>query len=593
MARMLPSARRVRRVILTGRRYSRTRSLAGAAAVLGTLSALAAMGPTTGATAQTNVQNRASASAALPGGWPVAARGLFDYSYAGYRFGAVTLPEGAGQIIEATAHGVIADDNRDDSEALERAMVAARAVNGPVILRLPAGRLQISRILYIDRSDFILRGAGQGEGGTELYMQRPLRLANERTGNAELAAYLRREDKVQREPDQGINNLFSIYSWSGGFLHVGRSDARPASYDPALDRPAQSVTTIASGRRGDRTIDVVDAANFQAGQIIRLQWFARQGRDSGIIRSIYGDTDQDIGSHHWSNPNRAAVSQPTRIESIRGRTITIGDPLLHDANSGQPAEIAPWNPLVNVGIESLRIAFPYSPWFGHHLEDGWNGIYFTGAYDGWVRNLVIDNADSGILTDDAANLTIADIRTTGRHRAHYAVHVGATHNILVRDISVENPVIHPLSFNTRSTRSVYLRANVLVDGRMDQHSGSNHANLFDQVTLHIRPRRQEGIWRWQLWEGGGASYWRPGHGRGNTAWNLQLVVPDNVPADANVTVYSGMEGPGKTIVGLHGNRPLTLQYTPAPAAVIDLNSRPAVPSLYQAQLQARTGGGRR
>ncbi len=517
---------------------------------------------------------------------------MFDYSYAGYRFGAEPLPVAQGTAVEASAHGVVADDGLDDSAALDRALVAARAIAGPVVLQLPAGRIQISKVHFLDRSDLVLRGRGEGESGTELYMPRPLRLANERSANEELRAYMLRESKFQREPDQGIDNVFSIYSWSGGFLHVGRPQGRPVSYDPALDRPATELTTVTRGERGSASITVANGGALRAGQIIRLQWFAAQGRESSIIHSIYGDTDLNVGSHHWSFPNRAAVVQSTRVLAVRGNRVTLGDPLLHAVSATQPAQVVQWDPLTNVGIESLRITFPETPWLGHHLEDGWNGIYFTDAFDGWVRNLVISNADAGILTDDAANLTLANIRTVGTHRAHYAVHVGAVHNVLVQDVRVDNPVIHPLTFNTRSTRSVYSRALVTSDGQFDHHSGSNHANLFEQVTMHIRPRQDASGWRWRLWEGGGAPYWRPGHGRGNTAWNVEIVVPDAVPAGATVTLFSGVEGPGKTIVGMRGNRRLAVEYNPQPV-VQALNAAPSVPSLYAAQLAARMRARRR
>jgi hypothetical protein len=282
------------------------------------------------------------------------------------------------------------------------------------------------------------------------------------------------------------------------------------------------------------------------------------------------------------------VSQPTRIAAVKGRTVTLGDPLLHDVTADQPASIAAWKPLTNVGIQNLRLQFPQSPAFGHHLEQGYNGIYMTGVFDGWIRNLTIDLSDSGILTDNAGNLTIADIVTTGDREAHYSVHVGAAHNVLVRDLIVENPVIHPLSVNTRSTRSVFLRAEVRRDAVLDQHSGSNHQNLFDQVTMRIEPTKgKDGGWQYRLWKGGGASYWKPGHGLYNTLWNAKLVVPDTIPADATILVRSGLEGPGKRIVGLHANRPIQVKYDPAPYIEATGQALDSVPSLYDHQLSRR------
>src|SRR3546814_12050396 len=64
-------------------------------------------------------------------------------------------------------------------------------------------------------------------------------------------------------------------------------------------------------------------------------------------------------------------------------------------------------------IQNMRLQFPEAPAFGHHLEQGYNGIYMTGVFDGWISGLTIDRADSGILTDNAASLTISDITTTG------------------------------------------------------------------------------------------------------------------------------------------------------------------------------------
>ncbi|WP_260580434.1 hypothetical protein [Sphingopyxis sp. PET50] len=332
---------------------------------------------------------------------------------------------------------------------------------------------------------------------------------------------------------------------------------------------------------------VEDATKLHVGDVVQLQWFSVDGPDSKILKSLYGDTDLPIGSHHWTSPNRPVVVQSTRVAAIRGKRVTLGDPLLHDVRTDQPAVVAQWQHLTRVGIQNLRLQFPEAPSFGHHLEQGYNGIYMTGVFDGWIRNLVIDRSDSGILTDNAASLTIADVTTTGDRRAHYSVHVGAVHNVLVEGLRVENPVIHPLSVNTRSTRSVFLRSDVAQDAVIDQHSGSNHQNLFDQIVLHIDPKQTNGEWAYQLWVGGGAPYWKPGHGLYNTLWNARLAMSETVPADATVAISSGLEGPGERIVGLHANRRIAISYTPASYVEATGQAVEAVPSLYDWQLARR------
>ncbi|MBA3940145.1 MAG: hypothetical protein C0520_02930 [Sphingopyxis sp.] len=516
-----------------------------------------------------------------------AANPLPDFSYAGYGFGLAPLPADTGTVIDVTDHGAIPDDGLDDTKAVLRALAAANVVKGRVTLRFPRGRTQITEVLRITRSDIILDGAGSGKGGSELWFPRPLKLVDQSHDYDELREYLVREKKQQVEPEHNIDYLFTEYTWSGGMIYVAPEGSRPVSYDGTKDVRDPVLANGMSGKQFARTLAVDDASRLKVGDVVQLQWFSADGPDSKILKSLYGDTDLPIGSHHWTFPNRPVVAQATRVVAVRGRTVTLGDPLLHDVRADQPAVLADWRHLTHVGIQNLRLQFPDAPSFGHHLEQGYNGIYMTGVFDGWVKGLVIDSADSGVLTDNAASLTIADVTTTGTRRAHYSVHVGAVHNVLVKDLKVENPVVHPLSINTRSTRSVFLRSVVDRDAIIDQHSGSNHQNLFDAIEMHIDPKQGSDGWHYQLWVGGGAPYWKPGHGLYNTLWNAKLVMPESVPADATVTIASGLEGPGERIVGLHANRRIAVRYTPEPYIEGIGQAVEVVPSLYEYQLARR------
>ena len=516
-----------------------------------------------------------------------AAEPLPDFSYAGYGFGLAAIPEATGTVIDVTRYGVVPDDGLDDSKAVRKALEAARATAGPVVVRFPVGRVQITEVLRLDRSDIVLDGAGPQAGGTELWFPRPLKLIDRSNQYDELRTYLVREDKRQVEPENNIDYPFSEYSWSGGFLFTGPKDTRPVSYDGDKDVRDPVLANGVAGRQFDRTLTVDDTARLKVGDVVQLQWFSVDGENSRIIRSLYGDTDLPLGSHHWTFPDRPTVAQATRIESVRGTTVTLGDPLLHDVRADQPAVVARWEHLTNVGIQNMALRFPDAPAFGHHLEQGYNGIYMTGVFDGWIRNLVIDSADSGILTDNAASLTIRDITTTGRRQAHYAVHVGAVHDVLVQNLRIENPVVHPLTVNTRSTRSVFSHAEVMQMAVLDQHSGSNHQNLFDDVTMRVRPRWVDGAWTVRLWEGGGAPYWKPGHGLYNTTWNAKLVFDEGPKPGETLRVVSGLEGPGARVVGVWAEgRPVTVDYRPAPY-LESIGTVPSVPSLYDYQLARR------
>ena len=251
--------------------------------------------------------------------------------------------------------------------------------------------------------------------------------------------------------------------------------------------------------------------------------------------------------------------------------------------------MATWEGLQKVGIEELRFEFPDSPYFGHHMERGYNGIYFTSAFDSWARNIRITNADSGILSYNSANLTYRDITTDGTRKAHYAVHMGNVHNVLAENITIMNPVLHSLTFNTQSTKCVYKNAEAFVTPTLDQHAGANHQNLFDNVTLHMRAVDSNDGPVVPVFDGSGAGYWQPGHGGFNTTWNLRVLITGGAYPDEVVTVQGLDEGSMARIVGLHGNRTFKLDYRPAPYVEMLNKEVESAPSLYEYQLKERLG----
>ena len=513
---------------------------------------------------------------------------LPDFSYAGFGNGTKDLPVAAGALIRVEEYGARPDDGLDDSKAILAAIDAANAIRGPVRVRFGAGRYRLSEVVRIERGNIVLQGAGSGGGGTTISISRPLAQVN--TGNSldELRQYIRELDKRQVEPGNNIDAYYSEYSWSGGFIWIQKPGTRPAMYLPEFDPEIRALANIAAGTRGERTIQLTTAAPISRGDVLQIHWMNADGPEAAIIDAIYGGADIKVGSHHWSFPNRPLVRQTTRIIDIEGLTATLSDPLLHDIGDTLPARIVNWDHLTNVGIEDLHLEFPEAPWFGHHLERGYNGVYLTSAFDSWVRNLRITNADSGVLTYNSANVTLQDIVTDGDRPAHYGVHIGSVHNLLAERIVVFNPALHSLTFNTRSTKSVYKDSTVHTAAVLDQHAGSNHQNLFDNVTLHVEAERRGDVAIATVWDGSGAGYWQPGHGAFNTTWNLRLLFAGGAERDETILVQGLDEGPHARIVGLHGNRTLALDYRPEPY-IEKLNTRlVTVPSLYDYQRAQRT-----
>ncbi|QUL38152.1 right-handed parallel beta-helix repeat-containing protein [Erythrobacter sp. JK5] len=514
---------------------------------------------------------------------------LPDFSYAGYGFGTETIPT-VDQEIDVADFGAKADDGKDDSKAIQAALAEAHSRSGPVRVQFGPGRYILSEILWLEKSGIVLSGMGMGAGGTELYMPRPLNQIDDGGTLDEIRQYLRENDKYERQPDANLDVLFSEYSWSGGFIWSRVPGGRHASYIESMDPPIAKIADIRTGKQFSRTLTVQDTSGLKVGDVLRINWHNRAGPDGPLVKSLYGDTDLKIGSRHWETPDRPLVQQPTRIEAIDGNTVTIADPLLHDIGTDLPAYFSEWAHLSEVGIQDLALVFPPNPYFGHHNESGFNGVYFTGVHNGWIRNVRIENSDSGILTDDLANVTISNVVTQGEHAAHYSVHIGNVHNVLVDRLTVYNPTVHALSFNTKSTRSVYTNSTVWTTPTLDQHAGSNHQNLYDNITVHVTPDQQseDGKPLYDLYKAGGAGYWQPGHGRFNTTWNLSIVFDGGVAPGDEVVILAGSEGPEARIVGMHGNRPIRLDHRPTPYVEMHNRAVRAVPSLYAYQLLKRT-----
>ncbi len=509
---------------------------------------------------------------------------LPDYSFAGYHNGLKNIPDPAGKIVNALDYGVISNDGLDDSKALILAIKEASKFSGKVILKLPPGRLIISDIIYLERSNFVIRGAGTDKSGTELYFPRPLMYCKDPIELKELRAYLIELNKRQREKEKNIDLPFSQYAWSGGFIWTKATNTRVKSYLPKYNKPYNVLAKIVSGKRGEFVLQTSKIFDLKIGDVVELQLFNKKGAHGEMISDLYPDAELKVGSHHWNFPDLPLVKQQVEILKIQGNFITINAPITIDIKPSYSAQLVEWTHLKEVGIENFKITFPNSPRIAHHVEQGFNAIYLTRIYNGWVKNIEIENADSGILTEEIANVTMSNIKTKGKHYAHYTVMMQGTYNVLAERISVCNKAEHPLSFNTFSTKSVYSNCEILVDPILDQHSGANHQNLFDNIRVLVNPKTNTS---YPLFAGGGAGYWKPSHGAFSTFWNIDVQFPDDFDPRLPINLDGMKDGPHARLIGIKANKKITVSYEPkAYLDRINQDVRKA-PSLYQFQLQKR------
>ncbi|MHA7055815.1 hypothetical protein ACWGOQ_0001245 [Aquimarina sp. M1] len=508
-----------------------------------------------------------------------------NYSYAGYQFGEkkIKIPENS-IILNASDFGVIADDEKDDSKALLSVFKKAHELKDPVLIQLPFGRIILSEILYFERSNIILNGYGVGEKGTEIFCPRPMMYLKDPEDLKELRAYLVKLDKIQKEKENNIFLPFSQYAWSGGMLWTRVPGARVKSYLKEYDVAPNVLAVVPKAKRGILTFKVDENLGLEAGNVVEIQWFNKKGKDGKIISELYANKDLKIGSHHWNYPDLPLVRQQVKIQKVIGNTITIKSPLLLDIIPEYDVRIIAWNSLEEIGIQNFKITFPFSNRIAHHVEQGYNGIYLTRTFNSWVQNIVIENADSGILTEAIANVTIQDITTLGKKKGHYTVQMGGVHNVLVKNLSVHNDTMHPLSFNTFSTKSVYSNCEIFKNPVLDQHSGVNHQNLFDKITVHLDPLKNNS---YPLFAGGGAGYWKPSHASYSTFWNIKVNFLSRLRSQGFIKLDGMNDGPNARIIGVWGNKKIEIDYKPNAYVNFTNSTVDSIPSLYNYQLTER------
>ncbi|MCV9387299.1 glycoside hydrolase family 55 protein [Reichenbachiella ulvae] len=510
---------------------------------------------------------------------------LPDFSYAGYHFSEEEIPfQTEAEVINVSDFGAIPDDGLDDSRALRQAMETAHQTEGKVRVVFPAGRFILSEVLYIRRSDLVLSGAGSGSGGTTLYYPRPMRYFEDPEALAELREYLVELDKRQREPENNLDLPFSQYAWSGGMIWVQVEGARVKSYLDKYDEAPHVLAELSAGQRGQHWIKASSTQGLKVGDVALIEWYNPEGKEGSLIEELYDGAKLKVGSHHWNYPDHALVIQQVQIEEVKKGSFRIKDPLLHDIRVGWNPKLVEWKHLEEVGIEHFNIEFPMAPNIAHHVEDGYNAIYLTNLFNGWVTDVKIKNADSGILTEQISNVTIDNIETTGEKMAHYSVSMGSVHNVFVSNLHVRNRVKHPLSFNTHATKSVYSNCFVYQEPVLDQHSGANHQNLFDNITVYVDLNGQQS---YPLFAGGGAGYWKPSHGAFTTFWNVKVNFLNGFDQEEEVTLDGMKDGPSARLVGVHANRPIKIQYGPQPYIAATNQELRKVPSLFTYQLLQR------
>ncbi len=407
---------------------------------------------------------------------------LPDFSYAGYHSGERAIPT-IPVVTNVLDYGAVPDDGQPDHLAIQAAIDAT--ISGTVYL--PAGQYIIEQPLFITKSNIVLRGAGHEAGGTNIY-----------------SPY----------------NASDIYPYESGFSTGGsgqfiRFNGTGNAYVTDIVEPAW---------RGDRTITVADGSQVTPGMVVEISWYEADQFGS-LWQHLHNDQVEPWPdtSCSWANGN---LDWYFKVDRVEGNLITLKEPLPMDIRSEWQHQLKRFRGLEEVGVEDLRVEFPYITPPDHLTEPGYNGIQFSRVINSWMRNVAVHNSDNGLRVTVSGYVTLDNIHITGR-KGHHGVSIDYGEYTLLQNLKINTEPatdawIHGVTFTHKPGANVVATVQGNSPISMDFHRNGPSQNLFTNMTTE--------------WSYGssGAGCAGPHAAARNTYWNLsgEAGIPQNKVTDS-------------------------------------------------------------
>jgi len=369
---------------------------------------------------------------------------LYDFSYAGYKSSDQPIPD-VPVVVNVTDFGAVANDGLDDAAAFQNAINYVSAQGGGAV-NIPSGIFNFntsandSYLLMKDK--VVLRGAGQQQGGTVLFLNNYINAPN----------------------GQGL-----ISSEVTTFTNT-------------------NMLLTADAPKGSHILSIASTSSLNAGDAIKIRMLNPNVdgvRQDDLSRFLTYPLEPQI---EWTNYTKFAPFECFfEVESVINSTsIKIKQPLMYDMLRSWTASLARMNFLTQIGIENLRLESNFQGGYKHHLnwevDYGWCGVFLKRAKDSWIRNVTIKNMVWDIQITESMNVTVDNVIIEG-HDGHHGIKTQQSSYCLVKNCYFDTYRTHVVGCSGSNHASVFTHIGVKnQDGRIDFHGGgfSSH-NLVENI----------------------------------------------------------------------------------------------------------------
>ncbi|MER5631788.1 RICIN domain-containing protein [Streptomyces nitrosporeus] len=516
-----------------------------------TAAALAAPAPASSAPASTTAGPGADGPDLGHANRATPAAGLPDWSRAGYR-GGLSLPgdeavtgDASCRITPdelASTYQVVADDGADDTTGLQRAIDDIRNRCSPQagydrlsLISLPAGRVDVSRQMYVDADFLIVRGQGSGDGGTRLVFRPDTDTRYDTVVNG-------RWDQNSMKAGSGSDAGTGGWIWPGrGLFRVQTREVATRYQDDWEAAPANRKDLFegsvnqhwASGIKVAAAPEDPGYAARQGQNVVHLDAKADMGKFTqggyvwvGAANSVAFYEQQGV-TDRGAMENLHMRQQMFRVTGTddTARTVTLDRALEWDvpvdsesdgsaplSDKPYPSKVTPLKAVEGVGFENFAFTQDMSglpkPGGGTYQltadqaehnygnlapEYAMHGIVFKWAANSWARGLDARMTGSHpIVTESARNLQIE------RNSFDGAWNKGKGGNGYLRGSRVWDSLyafnlsrnLRHFTFQWSAAGNVAFRNDL--DSDLNLHGGWENHNLFEQNTLRVPYEHRSG-----------------------------------------------------------------------------------------------------